>query len=97
MLGVSKSSLKLYEVSQISPGYCNYCYYPGLKRRKSYELYVVILVHITAGFSDEMLELALFAVKDLRQSLKDQGCDLMIRFGNAEIVIQELVKEVVVH
>jgi len=57
----------------------------------------VILVQITAGFSDEMIELALFAVKDLRQSLKDQGCDLMIRFGNAEIVIQELVKEVVVH
>lgn len=30
-------------------------------------------------FSDETLELLLFAVKDLKKSLRDQGSDLMIR------------------
>lgn len=42
-----------------------------------------------------MLELVLFAVEDLKKSLKDQGSDLMIRFGNAESVIQDLAREVV--
>ncbi|KAL3524178.1 hypothetical protein ACH5RR_017012 [Cinchona calisaya] len=49
---------------------------------------------ILSRFSDEMLELLLFALEDLRKSLKDQGSNLMIRFGNAENVIEELVKEV---
>lgn len=56
---------------------------------------VLILVRTTPGFSDETLELLLFAVKDLKKSLRDQGSDLMIRFGSAENVIRELVKEVV--
>ena len=42
-----------------------------------------------------MFELLVFAVKDLKKSLRDQGSDLMIRIGSAENVIQELVKEVV--
>lgn len=42
-----------------------------------------------------MFQLLVFAVKDLKKSLRDQGSDLMIRIGNAENVIQELVKEVV--
>lgn len=41
-----------------------------------------------------MQEMVLFAVEDLRKSLKELGSDLMIRFGSAENVIQELVKEV---
>ncbi|KAL0371587.1 UNVERIFIED_CONTAM: Cryptochrome DASH [Sesamum calycinum] len=49
---------------------------------------------IYAGFSDEMLELLLFALEDLRKLLNEQGSNLMIRFGRAENVIGELVKEV---
>ncbi|RDY00292.1 Pheophytinase, chloroplastic, partial [Mucuna pruriens] len=48
-----------------------------------------------AGFSDETLELVLLALQDLRKSLKDRGSDLMLRFGNAENVIQQLATEVV--
>lgn len=48
-----------------------------------------------AGFSDEMLELVLFALQDLRKSLQNRGSDLMIKFGHAENVIQQLATEVV--
>lgn len=44
-----------------------------------------------------MQEIILLAVEDLRKSLKDLGSDLMIRFGSAENVIRELVKEVVTY
>lgn len=47
-----------------------------------------------AGFSDEMLELVVSAVGDLKSSLKGQGSDLMVRFGRAEKILQELVDEV---
>lgn len=56
---------------------------------------MLIHVCIPLGFSEETLELLLFAVKDLKQSLRDLGSDLMIRCGSAEIIIGELVKEVV--
>ncbi|XP_057952772.1 uncharacterized protein LOC131146933 [Malania oleifera] len=49
---------------------------------------------ILSRFPDEMLELVLFAVKYLRDSLKEKGSNLMVRFGSAEYVIQEVVKEV---
>lgn len=49
-----------------------------------------------AGFSDEMLELLLFALEDLSKLLREQSSDLMIRFGSAENVIPELVTEVVI-
>ncbi|XP_068650620.1 cryptochrome DASH, chloroplastic/mitochondrial isoform X2 [Aristolochia californica] len=49
---------------------------------------------ILSRFSDEMLELALLALEDLRKSLKDQGSDLLISFGSAENVIAKIVKEV---
>lgn len=55
----------------------------------------MIIFFITTGYSEEMFELLVFAVKDLKKSLRDQGSDLMIRIGSAENVIQELVKEVV--
>lgn len=48
-----------------------------------------------AGFSDEMLELVLFALQDLKKSLQNRGSDLMIKFGNAENVIQQLATQVV--
>ncbi|KAL3645222.1 hypothetical protein CASFOL_010402 [Castilleja foliolosa] len=48
---------------------------------------------ILSRFSDEMLELLLFALEDLRKLLKEKGSNLMIRFGSAENVIGELVKE----
>lgn len=41
-----------------------------------------------------MQETVLIALQDLRSSLKDKGANLMIRLGNAEYVIQQLVKEV---
>ncbi|GAB4825982.1 hypothetical protein Ancab_008851 [Ancistrocladus abbreviatus] len=49
---------------------------------------------ILSRFSDEMLELLLLAIDDLRKSLEEQGSNLMIRFGHSEYVIRELVKEV---
>ncbi|KAA3459777.1 (6-4)DNA photolyase [Gossypium australe] len=51
------------------------------------------LIH-SCCYSDDMLELLLFALEDLRNSLKEQGSNLMIRYGCAENVIKELVKEV---
>lgn len=51
-------------------------------------------VVIFTGFSDDMVELLLFALEDLKRSLKERGSNLMIRFGAAESVIEGLVKEV---
>ncbi|KAJ4982390.1 hypothetical protein NE237_033227 [Protea cynaroides] len=48
---------------------------------------------ILSRFSDEMLELVILALEDLREWLKFQGFNLMIRFGSAENVILELVHE----
>lgn len=42
-----------------------------------------------------MLEMAVFALRDLRNSLRDKGTNLMVRFGNAENVVQEIVEKVV--
>lgn len=47
-----------------------------------------------AGFSEEMLEMILLALEDLRNSLRSQGFNLMLRLGNAEYVMQKLVREV---
>lgn len=51
----------------------------------------------TAGFPNEMVELLLLAVENLRRSLKEHNSNLMIRFGNVENVLVDLVKEVVTH
>ncbi|KAK1577821.1 hypothetical protein Q3G72_025116 [Acer saccharum] len=69
----------------------------GLVAASKYQSLVPLYVfdhRILSRYSDEMLELVLFALEDLRKSLKEQGSDLMIRFGRVENVIQELVKEV---
>lgn len=55
---------------------------------------LIVIVPIV-DFNEEMFELLLFAVTDLRSSLKDLGSNLMVRLGRTESVIQELVKEVV--
>lgn len=72
--------------------------HPGLVAAASEEFDVVIPLYvfdrrILSGCSDERLELIVLAVEDLRKLLKELGSDLMIRFGVAESVIQELVKE----
>jgi hypothetical protein len=46
------------------------------------------------GYSDTMLELLLFALKDLKSTLKLQQSDLLIALGNAEDVVLKLANEV---
>lgn len=70
--------------------------HPGLIAASQHTPVVPLYVfdhRILRHFTEEKLELLLFAVKDLRNSLKDLGSDLMIRFGRTESVIQDLVKE----
>ncbi|CAN6167774.1 unnamed protein product [Urochloa humidicola] len=73
--------------------------HPGLAaavaepRRPVVPLYVFDR-RILAGYSDKMLQLLLFALKDLKMALKSQDSDLLIGLGNAEDVVLKLVKEV---
>eukprot|EP00262_Sarcandra_glabra_P019728 TRINITY_DN757_c0_g1_i1.p1 TRINITY_DN757_c0_g1~~TRINITY_DN757_c0_g1_i1.p1 ORF type:complete len:710 (+),score=119.17 TRINITY_DN757_c0_g1_i1:141-2270(+) len=71
--------------------------HPGLIAASQYPTVVPLYVfdpRILTSFPDEMLEMVLFALGDLRKSLKAQGSDLLIGFGSAEEVILELAKEV---
>lgn len=71
--------------------------HPGLlaasKHRAVIPLYVLDR-RILSRYTTETLELAIIALEELRSSLKKQGSDLMLRYGNAENVIEDLVKEV---
>ncbi|KAJ0263311.1 DNA photolyase [Hirschfeldia incana] len=72
--------------------------HPGLllaasKHRAVVPLYVLDR-RILSRYTTETLELAIIALEELRSSLKKQGSDLMLRYGNAENVIADLVKEV---
>ncbi|KAI3971340.1 hypothetical protein MKX01_008184 [Papaver californicum] len=49
---------------------------------------------IISRFSDETLEIALLALTDLRKDLKNHGSNLMIKFGDAEEIVPELVTKV---
>ncbi|XP_050387503.1 uncharacterized protein LOC126803813 [Argentina anserina] len=49
---------------------------------------------ILSRFEDERLEMVVVALEDLRKCLRDKGTNLMVRFGNAENVIQEIVEKV---
>ncbi|CAN8325888.1 unnamed protein product [Cochlearia groenlandica] len=49
---------------------------------------------ILSRYTTETLELAIIALEELRISLQKQGSNLMLRYGNAENVIEDLVKEV---
>ncbi|KAL8552576.1 hypothetical protein ACS0TY_001314 [Phlomoides rotata] len=71
--------------------------HPGLIAASQHRCVVPLYVfdrRILSRFSDEMLELLLFALEDLRKLLKEKGSNLMIRFGTAENVISRLVQEV---
>ncbi|KAG6415624.1 hypothetical protein SASPL_123037 [Salvia splendens] len=71
--------------------------HPGLIAASKHPAVVPLYVfdpRILSRFSDEMLELLLFALEDLRRLLKDRGSNLMIRFGTAEDVIRKMVNEV---
>ncbi|XP_042505707.1 uncharacterized protein LOC122082310 isoform X2 [Macadamia integrifolia] len=71
--------------------------HPGLVAASQSQTVVPLYIfdhRILSRFSDEMLELVLLALEDLREWLKSQGSNLMIRFGSAENVILELVQEV---
>ncbi|KAE8665534.1 Hydrolase, putative isoform 2 [Hibiscus syriacus] len=71
--------------------------HPGLTaaaRTHRFLLPLYVFDHrILSRYSDDMLELLLFALEDLRNSLKEQGSNLMVRFGSAENIIKDLVKE----
>lgn len=71
--------------------------HPGLIAASQHRTVVPIYIfdrRILSRFSDEMLDLLLFALEDLRKVLKEKGSNLMIRLGTAEDVISRLVKEV---
>ncbi|KAI7756989.1 hypothetical protein M8C21_004424 [Ambrosia artemisiifolia] len=71
--------------------------HPGLIAASKHKALLPLYVfdhRILRDFNEEMFELILYALKDLRDSLKDLGSNLMIRFGRTESVIQDLVKEV---
>ncbi|KAE8662095.1 hypothetical protein F3Y22_tig00113719pilonHSYRG00031 [Hibiscus syriacus] len=72
--------------------------HPGLAAASQTHRFVLPLYvfdhRILYRYSDDTLELLLFALEDLRNSLKEQGSNLMVRFGSAENIIKELVKEV---
>lgn len=71
--------------------------YEEIKLVNVYFFCCLMHVIMSTGYSDEMLELVIFALEDLRKLLKEQGSDLMIRFGKAENVITEIVEEVVIY
>ncbi|MBA0690014.1 hypothetical protein Goari_007712 [Gossypium aridum] len=71
--------------------------HPALSAAETHRFVLPLYVfdrRILSRYSDDMLELLLFALEDLRKSLKELGSNLMIRYGCAENVIKELVKEV---
>ncbi|KAK6926363.1 Alpha/beta hydrolase fold-1 [Dillenia turbinata] len=71
--------------------------HPGLLAASQYRTVLPLYIfdpRILSRYSDEMLELVLFAIEDLRKSLKEQGSNLMIRFGTAENVMEGILKEV---
>ncbi|KAL2920496.1 Cryptochrome DASH chloroplastic/mitochondrial [Bienertia sinuspersici] len=71
--------------------------HPGIVAASSHSSVVPLYVfdpRLLSRFPDEMVELVLLAVEDLRKSLKERGSNLMIRFGIVENVLRDLVKEI---
>ncbi|KAL5569987.1 hypothetical protein UlMin_026562 [Ulmus minor] len=71
--------------------------HPGLLAASDHSSLVPLYVfdhRIVSRFSDEMLEMLIIALEDLRNSLRSQGSNLMVRLGNAENVIRNLAKQV---
>lgn len=74
--------------------------HPGIVAASMHRTLVPLYIfdpRILSRFPDDMLELLLFALKDLKSSLRGQGSNLMIRFGTAESIIEGLVKEVITY
>ncbi|KAK1307054.1 Blue-light photoreceptor PHR2 [Acorus calamus] len=70
--------------------------HPGLVAASRHRTVVPVYVfdrRILPCFQDEMIELVLSALEDLQKSLRDQGSDLLIRFGSVEDVLLELVNK----
>ncbi|XP_051138148.1 uncharacterized protein LOC127256275 [Andrographis paniculata] len=71
--------------------------HPGLVAALKHRCVVPLYIfdrRILSRFSEEMMELLLFALADLRRLLREQGSNLLIKFGRAESVLCELVKEI---
>ncbi|CAA7060225.1 unnamed protein product [Microthlaspi erraticum] len=70
--------------------------HPGLLAASKHRIVIPLYVldrRILSRYTTDTLELALIALEDLRKSLKKQGSNLMLRYGKAENVIEDLVKE----
>ncbi|KAI3900628.1 hypothetical protein MKW92_031197 [Papaver armeniacum] len=71
--------------------------HPALITASSYRSILPLYIfdrRIISRFSDETLEITLLALTDLRKDLKNHGSNLMIKFGDAEEIIPELVTKV---
>lgn len=71
--------------------------HPGLVKASQYKTVVPVYIfdqYICSRSSSQMLEMLIDAVKNLKQTLKDHGSDLIIRFGRTEDILPTLVKEV---
>ncbi|CAL9226785.1 unnamed protein product [Arabidopsis halleri] len=74
--------------------------HPGLLAASKHSAVIPLYVldrRILSRYTTDTLELAIIALEDLRKTLKKQGSNLMLRYGNAENVIADLVKEVRAH
>ncbi|EOA16132.1 hypothetical protein CARUB_v10004267mg [Capsella rubella] len=71
--------------------------HPGLLAASKHKTVIPLYVldrRVLSRYTTDTLELAIIALEELRKSLKKQGSNLMLRYGEAENVIEELVKEV---
>ncbi|ESQ54774.1 hypothetical protein EUTSA_v10024578mg [Eutrema salsugineum] len=71
--------------------------HPGLLAASKYRAVIPLYVldrRILSRYTTDTLELAIIALEELRKSLRKQGSNLMLRYGNAENVIEDLVNEV---
>ncbi|XP_057849899.2 uncharacterized protein LOC131060609 isoform X1 [Cryptomeria japonica] len=71
--------------------------HPGLVRASQFKTLIPVYVFdhdICSRLSSQMLEMLIDAVQNLKQLLRDQNSDLIIRYGRAEDILLALVKEV---
>lgn len=57
-------------------------------------IYGLFVISSYAGFADDILELLLFSLEDLRKALRDQGSDLVVAFGDVEDEIIKVANQV---
>ncbi|KAK9103246.1 hypothetical protein Sjap_020500 [Stephania japonica] len=71
--------------------------HPALTAASQYRVVVPVYVfdhRILARFSDEMVELVLTALREMKCEFGERGSGLMVRFGSAEVVVPEIVSRV---